>query len=249
MKKYVLFISFALAGLVLAGCNDDGYSLGDVWVSMATVENPDQELYFYFTTDGGERMWAGATTSNTYRPKDGQRILAYYTILSDGPSSGAYDHDVQMKGARNVLAKDAVIVSDEAGSEALGNDPVGMRKIWVGGGYVNFDFIFVGYNKAHTVNLARNDTKTYDDGKLHLEFRHNANEDGNMYDMWALASLDPRAVMEDPAAEVDIVIHYWVSPSSGTSDLVERTFEVKYSASRAESGSTYLEGVYTGEVN
>ena len=75
MKRINSFLFVALVSLLFVSCNDDeGYSLGDVWRSMAIVENPDDESSFFFTLDNGKQMWTVSTSNPQYKPKDRQRI-------------------------------------------------------------------------------------------------------------------------------------------------------------------------------
>lgn len=223
MKK-LLWMLMVPALLLAGGCSndDDGYSLGDVWRSMATVENPDQENYFYFKTDGGTRLWTAATDLWNYRPKDGQRIIAYFTIISDKPAGSSYDHDVVFRSAYNVLTKNVVEITAE-NDEELGHDPVRITDGWIGSDYLNVEFTFRGQNKTHYINLGRDASAEYDDGKIHLELRHNAKGDVPSRDMKGIASFNVKSLQLDGAESVTFVIHF--TPSEGAD---EETREVVY---------------------
>lgn len=120
--------------------------------------------------------------------------------------------------------------------------------MWVGGGFINFDVAFTGDYKTHVVNLYKNNAEDYNDGKLHLEFRHDSQNDNDMYRYRALASFDPTTVMEDAEAEVDIVLHYWTYPAIGSEGAVENTMELKYSHTTEQSAASYLEDLPEGEI-
>lgn len=106
MKKFILLITLAVAGFSMTSCKDDGLSLDDQWIAMATVDNPDHSDLFFFDTDGGKRMWT-AVRSYSSVPKDGERILVNYTLLSNKEEGSEYDHDVRINAYRKVLRKDA----------------------------------------------------------------------------------------------------------------------------------------------
>lgn len=205
MKKYVLFL---LLPLFLFSCNDDeGYSLGDFWISLATVENPERSGYFTLHLDNGDVLWIVATEYPNYRPETGQRIIANFTLLSDRPAGDRYDHDVKLNDAYNILTKGIFNITPET-QDSIGNDPVGLRGMWLTGDFLNVEFYYYGQNRAHYISLVRDASEDYGDGKVHLEFRHNNRNDGNSYRRngivcFNLSSLQPLA----SGNTVELVIH------------------------------------------
>ena len=221
MKKGLLLL-IAPALLLAGGCDNDGYSLSKFWVGMATVENPDGENYFYFDTDNGKRMWTAASALPGYRPEDGQRIIADYTILSDRPAGSSYDHDVKLNRVFNVLTKNVVEITEENTGE-LGNDPVRVTDIWVGADYLNVEFEIAGQNKRHTINLGIDPSKEYEDGKTHLELRHNAKGDIPSVDREGIVSFNLKSLQTPDKEFLTLVVHA-LSPESGE----KKTYEVVY---------------------
>ena len=223
MKRINSFLFVALVSLLFVSCNDDeGYSLNDVWRSLATVENPDDESHFFFTLDNGTRMWTAATSNPQYKPKDGQRIIADYTILSDGPGDGSYQHDVKLIGAYKVLTKGIFDITPET-QDSIGHDPIKVEDIWIGNDYLNVKFIYKGQNKAHFINLVSDDEKQYDDENIHLEFRHNANDDVPTYNMRGIVSFDLISLQNDEVESLPLVIHVFESDESD-----EKVYELNY---------------------
>lgn len=223
MRKYILLAIAATAVFTLASCKkDDGHSLDTSYYSLATVDNPQENPSgFVFTTDGGKEMWVAGTAITSYGPRNGSRIFANYSILYDRPDSDPYDHHVKLNDYHKVLVKDAVFLNEE-NEKLIGNDQISVRKIWVSGGFVNIDFILVGNDKAHYLNLVRDHMLYYMDGKIHLEFRHNLNEDAELMDLRGIVSFNPDPVLpEYVKLPADIVIH-WKSPTG------ERSYEVSY---------------------
>lgn len=205
MKKFLLLLA-APALLAVGGCDDDGYSLGDMWRSIATVENPDRENYFFFQTDGGTRLWTAANDLWGYHPADGQRIIAYFTIISDKPAGSSYDHDVIFRGAYNILTKNVVEIT-EANDEELGHDPIRVGDLWTGADYLNIEFAVAGQHKTHYINLGSDPSKEYSDGKVHLELRHNANGDTPSRNLRGLVSFDLKPLQTAGAESLTLVIH------------------------------------------
>lgn len=204
----LLLILFVPAALLLTSCNDnDGYSLDRFWVGMATVENPDNRSNFYLNLDNNDKLWIAANAYSNYRPATGQRIIADYTILNDKPGGSGYQHDVKLNGAYNVLTKNVFNIT-AATQDSIGNDPIGVRDIWVGGGFLNIRFFFDANNKQHFLNLVRDTAKVYDDNLIHLEFRHNAYNDAARYRVGGWVSFNLNSLFIQPFSEkANIVVH------------------------------------------
>jgi len=222
MKKY-LFLLFVLPALALVSCSDDdGYSLDDFWVSLGTVENPDNDPFFFIHLDDGEIIWIGASNFYSYRPKTGQRILADYTLLNDQPENSDYDHDAKLNDAYNILTKGIFNVTP-ATQDSIGNDPIHIRDLWIGSDYLNIRFTYKAQGKRHMINLVNDTSKVYTDGKVHLQFRHNAFNDGQSLTPGGLASFDLSSLKKQPReGSLTLVIH------SKDLDGEEKTNEVTY---------------------
>ena len=173
-KVFVIITGLILTPLVFNSClsDDDDYSLGKFWISIATVEPLDNNTYSLILDDG-TKLWPAATNYPGYDPKNDQRALVNYTILSD--SIQGYDHFIKVNSIQNILTKPIATLTAENDS-VYGNDPVKIIDMWVGGGYLNVQFGFnYGGSKAHFINLVQDTTQT-STPKV-LEFRHNAYND------------------------------------------------------------------------
>ena len=225
ISKFLFFI--ALVSLSLSSCkkDDDGYSLNDVWRSIATVENSENESLFFFTSDNGRRMWTAATLIPQYKPKDGQRIIAYYTILSDGPGNGSYQHDVRLNDAYTILTKGIFNITP-ATQDSIGHDPVKVEEIWIGSDYLNITFTYRGNDQIHFINLVSDELIEYNDGKTHLEFRHNANSDAQTYSFSGIVSFDLKSLKKNGVESLPLVIHVLESEGSD-----KKTYELNYNFS------------------
>lgn len=179
MKK-IKFISIVIWGifslLAFLSCDDDdSYSLGDYWISRATI-NPLGNNAYSLLLDNGENLWIASNQVPHYVPKENQRAFIDYTILSD--EVGDYDHYIRLNDIKNILTKNTITLT-AANADSIGNDPIKIGKIWSGGGFLNVNF---GYNyggtRTHMINLAKNTTvENPSDGKIYLELRHNAYND------------------------------------------------------------------------
>lgn len=204
MKKLILGILFLP---LLISCNDDNNTSEQNWIDIATVENPTQSSSFYFRLDNGDRMLAAASDLSYYRPKDGQRIIANYAILSGTSGSNTYKYNVRLNDVYEVLTKSIFKIKPQQ-QDSIGNDQIEIKSMWVGSDYLNVEFVYPGYNKTHFVSLVMDNAKTYSDNKVHLEFRHNANGDTPSVSQWGMASFNLQSLQSGAASDsVNLVIH------------------------------------------
>lgn len=208
MKKIVFKISFfVLVSILFAGCADDDYSPDNYWVDIATVDNQAQKSKFFLNLDDGSSLWTEETNFSNYKPKDGQRVIAYYSVISDKRATDLYDYDVKLHDVYEVLTK-GIFEMTPAKQDSIGNDSIYVSDMWVGSKYLNVEFYYYGWNKTHFINLVSDTAKTYtDDGKVHLEFRHNANNDEPYHRRWGIVSFDISSLQSNTADSVELVIH------------------------------------------
>lgn len=177
MKKINLYLlaMFMTAMPLLQACDNDGYSLDGIAVSMATVKVVSGNTY-YLEIDNGETLWPVATQIGWYKPIDGQRVIANYTPLSD--EYGHYDHAIRVNFLSNVLTKKVENLTAE-NEEEIGDDEVSVRAMWVGGKYLNVDFLInLPQANRHRVSLVRNTlVEEPADDYIHLEYRYNDQDD------------------------------------------------------------------------
>ena len=62
LRAFLLVIGIALVSLTLPSCLDDdnSYSLGDIWIAVATVV-PEGNNVYYLRLDDGDKLWPAAT--------------------------------------------------------------------------------------------------------------------------------------------------------------------------------------------
>ncbi|MBV5282003.1 MAG: NigD-like N-terminal domain-containing protein [Paludibacter sp.] len=207
MKK--LLTGIIVLFLIISCNNDDVNSNDKNWQAIATVENPTLATEFNFRLDNGDLMHTNTTALLNYKPKDGQRIIANYSIIEPTlPASSTIKSNVRLNDAYEILTK-GIFKIKPAQQDSIGNNEIEIKSIWVGSDYLNVEFVYLGYNKNHYINLVSDDAKTYTDNKVHLEFRHNANSDYPSSSKWGMASFDLRSlkVNHNPNDSVKMVIH------------------------------------------
>lgn len=218
-----------MAVVLLISCNDDrDNNYIDSKVDIATVENPDNATKFYLKLDNDKVLYTSISDLKYYRPMDGQRIIANYVVLSSTNDTSL----IQLLDVYEVLTKDVFKIKPEE-QDSIGDDKVNIRDIWIGSDYLNVEFDYPGYNMIHFINLVSDSTKTYDDDKIHLEFRHNANGDYPSYAKWGMASFRLSYLKSIVSADsVNIVIH-----TNEYGSTTEQTYEQTYKWSSAMEAS------------
>lgn len=218
-----------LMGMFVTACSsdieDDGFSPDKFWVDIATVNNPDDKNVFFVELDDTTLLWTAASAFHNYKPADGQRIIANYTLLADKRATGMYDFDIRLNDVFEVLTKPIFSITP-AKQDSIGNDSIEVTDIWIGSKYLNVEFAYFGYDKLHFINLVKDDAKTYTDGKVHLEFRHNANNDTPIYRRYGIVSFDISSLINVSVDSVPLVIHV-NKPLQAQEQLIPLTFRYK----------------------
>jgi hypothetical protein len=209
---------------------DDGYSLGNVWYSMATVVPLDHSPAYYLRLDHGTTLWPAATGIPWYVPKEKHRALAYYTVLSD--TYYDYDHAVKVLDIYDVLTKPVAEDRGEENDRYFGNDLVRILGLWVGDGYLNVKFEFTyGGTVKHFINLVKRDSE---DTPWYFEFRHNAYEDNASVRRKGIVSFDLSSLetggeeiqltvrVKTPEGEQDYTVKYNPGSNGKTANPVEQ---------------------------
>ena len=178
-----------MAAIVSCNKDDNGYSLGRVWRSVATVDPLGKGGTYSLTLDDGTRLWPAGSDIPYYQPTTRHRALAYYTILSD--TFHGYDHAILVRGIRDILTKpfvESALTGRNKSSDEFGADPISVIDIWYGDGYINVHFgANHGGTKRHLVNLVQ----VSQSGQPYVfEFRHNAFGDPGRYGRRSFVAFD-----------------------------------------------------------
>lgn len=209
MRKnyFSLFILFLfLTSFVFTSCDDDDeYDLGRFTISLATV-NPidEQNGTYYLTLDNGTTLWPAASNAY-YKPKNDQRVIVSFTLLSD--SLSGYDHFVKINALQEILTKSIIDLTTE-NEEEIGYDPVKILDLWVGDNYLNIHYgINVGGEQIHTLNLVQNKTnRNSNENEIILELRHNSNGDPQRYGSNGYAAFDLREFKSEGQSSVKFIV-------------------------------------------
>lgn len=200
MKALIAATGILLSSAIFSSCSNDGYSLGDYRVEIATVK-PEGETVYSLILDDSTTLWPAATNVY-YKPKKNQRAMVNYTILSD--KFKEYDHAIKVNDIIDILTKD-ITTLNMATADSLGNDPVQILNYWIGDGYLNIHFatrFTFGANK-HFINLAKNDT--VDIPNLY-EFRHNAYGDLNGTYSESYVAFNLNSIKTDDATSATFIL-------------------------------------------
>ena len=222
IKYMMLCLGIALTIFVFNACsNEKGYSLDDAWYSIATVRtngNSGSSSY-WLTLDSGTSLWPVATNVPLYNPKDKQRAIVIYSILSDEFSG--YDHAIKILDIKSILTKPIAEDLGEENDEIYGTDPVGISEMWIGDGFLNITFEFnYGGDKVHFINLIKNASVRT---PYYFEFRHNAYNDREHSKRKGIVAFDLSTV-DTQEEEVELTI--CVNTFDGAKE-----YKIKYNSS------------------
>lgn len=196
MKK-ILMMMMAVSSLMLTACLDDdeGYSLGKVWISLGEVESQGSGSALV-RLDDGALLFPVAGEGPLSLPEEGTRILVNYTIVGDKLiNETTKEYYIRLNSWREVLKKGIIDLTPSM-EDSIGNDPVIVEDIWVSRNQLlNMELKYFGRNKVHFINLVKAPgALTSEDQPFELEFRHNDNGDDPVYSMNALVSFDLSAL-------------------------------------------------------
>ena len=168
----------ALASAVcLAACQDSEDEVAPKFlIEYGTIEKIDRDNYVIRLDKGPvliptEQVVPGRTLKNE------SRIDIDYAILQEAPDSCKADYFVRINYLNEIPTWN-VIPYSPAIEESLGHDPVSIINTQIANGFLTVEFHYEtsDLSDAHTFSLARHDELTAD-GRILLEFRHNANGD------------------------------------------------------------------------
>ncbi len=181
MKRVKLGLIVGVISLVFASCNDDdGYSLGDYWITIGNIEGEKGD--FIVVTDEGDRLFPSTNAVPGYPINDGDRLWVNFTILDDGAEGSEIDYYVKINNFSDILTKDIFILTPE-NADSIGHDPIWVTNpeddIWITNNYLNIFFTYEGAPWiVHYINVVSDiNEPTTPEGVPILELRHNKNDD------------------------------------------------------------------------
>ncbi|MDH6356209.1 NigD-like protein [Parabacteroides sp. PF5-9] len=228
LKLIAVWISGMLIALTFNSClDDDGYSLNEFRISVATVESQGGGSH-YFRLDNGETLWPSAGYYLGHNFDDGQRTLLNYTLLSD--SIKGFSHYIKVNRVDAILTKSLAENKGLQNDSIYGTDPIKVKDLWIGNGYLNLVF---GYNyggqATHFVNLLQAE----EEDPYTVEFRHNAYNDSPQIGMDGIVCFDLSTLPDTKGETVQLVFR--VNTFDG-----EKEIELDYNSSRQTKEKSYV---------
>ena len=201
MKKLVFLVVFIIT--VVSACNKD--ESWPEWIGIGTIQKeiPTADA-FNIILDGGEILHpVRIIANNTY--EDDDRVMVKYSIEEDNNDN---TFEVKLFDLNKILTKDILQLTSGI-NDSIGNDPIYIEEdnIWITNHYLSFVFEYYGEFQTHYINLVKlyEDTHT-EDGKLILEFRHNANGDFTSILRSGVISFDLDSLKEPGLDSVDFIV-------------------------------------------
>ncbi|NOR76075.1 MAG: hypothetical protein GQ525_13085 [Draconibacterium sp.] len=181
MKKIVFGILVGFL-FVFAGCNDndEGYSLGDMWVGFGIFKVDEVDSY-KIILDCKDVL---IPVASNYPPgwganiDNGERVFVNYTILDEVLESSLPAYYVKINSIKEILMKDVIDITPEI-EDSIGNDPIVVEDYWMTDSLLSFKLRYWGYDTTHFLNLGVEPSMSMAPGiqPYELELRHNANDD------------------------------------------------------------------------
>ncbi|NPA36111.1 MAG: hypothetical protein GXO47_04600 [Chlorobi bacterium] len=176
----LIFLAGVLVFLSYSCNDDDGYSIGDFWITIGNIEGTQDN--FIVVTDNGERLFPSANMTPGYPVTDGDRLWVNFTILANAEENMNFDYYVKINYFKDILTKDIFILTPD-NEDSIGHDPVWVKypdnDVWIANNYLNIFFYYEGAPwKVHYINVVSdiNNPMTPDSIPI-LELRHNKNGD------------------------------------------------------------------------
>jgi hypothetical protein len=182
MKRYIFLTLISSVFLMTSCMDDDGYSLGKIWVGFGILQKTDLVTNEYrIVMDNKSVLVPVSVDFNIYHyAKDGDRVLINYTILDDNAQGNepATEYYVRINSVSKVLMKGIIDITEEI-QDSIGNNPIDVRDIWVSDSLLNIKIRYWGFNKTHFINLVKEpgELNTNTPQPIELELRHNNNGD------------------------------------------------------------------------
>ncbi|MGL5683229.1 MAG: hypothetical protein ACRDDZ_09330 [Marinifilaceae bacterium] len=154
-------------------------------ISFTSCKNDDKEYYeaygmvskksgsnYDIVLDVDKTLKLTRTTVHPSRLRDSMRVVVAYEV----------EEDLGETLQARVLAMDTILTKpilnyDDVKQDSIGYDAIRVTEAWIAHGFINVQFIYTGAyypRERHMINLLK---KTADDGKIALQFRHNAYND------------------------------------------------------------------------
>lgn len=156
-----------------------------------------------------------------------ERAYILCDVLNKTAGGQDNEYDVRLKAMAKVLTKDILTLGDEKPEEALVENPINVKSLWISGGYINFYIEFpakADSETPHLINLIQQESET---GYTFRLF-HNANgetrEDltnGQLITAGAFVSFPINKVIQENESNITILWTWYKTYGSGSSSETE----------------------------
>lgn len=207
------FLVLLMVNIAFSSCSND---TEEQYIGYGTVDKPDGSG-FRIKLDNGKIL----NPKESFIPgsilHDSMRLIVNFTILEELDSA----YNVRINDADTILTK-SILPYDASQSDSIGNDPVKVADVWIANGFINFDFLYSGGHpypsEKHMINLLNHPVT---DGKLPLEFRHNAFNDQRNTVYRGVVSFPINRLIKGMEKPVKIQIQY--KESTNTTKTIDLT--------------------------
>lgn len=200
------FVILLMINIVFSSCKDDTETSYTKYGTVEKTSNTD----FRIKLDEGATLNPRESFISGSELSDSMRLIVDFTILEELDSS----YNIKLNYAKEILTKPILPYNDSI-LDSLGNDPIKVIDVWITYGFINFDFLYSGNiptpSVSHMVNLLQHPLS---DGKVILEFRHNAFGDKQETMYGGVVSFPIAKLLEGIDKTAKIQIQYKDSPNS-----------------------------------
>lgn len=243
MKK-IIFLLMAAMPLFFVGCDNDddadNNTSPNTEIDLVTMDNMQKNTKYSLLLDSKERM-AIEESDVKPLPSDGQRMIAQYEFLPNTLENNE-TYPVHLLAIREILTKNMEEFDPETAEDTYGNDSLKVEDIWIGGEYMNVKFSYMGESKTHFIHLIQDISQEYEDGNIHLELRHNADEDQQNVSLKGMACFNIKDLLPEEET-VTFIIH-----AKESAESIE-LYEIEYDpASISKDEREYELSEETGDI-
>jgi hypothetical protein len=220
MKKTRIFLVLAaLVALFTATSCLDGYDINDFNVNYGVIKGNQQN--FYIQLDNKTTLEIVANQVPWFQVKDGQRIIADYTILGETTPFRQTDYNsivaehtrykVRLNYLYNVLTKlpvNSTFISTPARQDSIGHDKIDINDAWIGSNFLNVNFsIFRSHpNIKHFINIVIDEDRS-SATDIYMTMRHNAYNDFQDFYSFGRVSFDISNILDQIPLNQTINLH------------------------------------------
>lgn len=187
-KRHILLFFFGILmfPVLLPSCAEHEEPENTLY-TMAILQKNEHKNYFLKLDDDKNLLLTDSIVVNYYQVKEGDRILASFTLREEKPEG--YDYLVKIFDLYKVTTKPVIPLTPDI-EDSIGNDKVEITNYWTSGKYLNIEFQVLGTpRKLHFINLVERENAV-DKGFAKLEFRHNREGDNGDNPLCGLVSFD-----------------------------------------------------------